>query len=208
MSLDLISDWLDFCDGSKNFDPSHFYTLFMEDISTSDINRIYFKYPQAKNLTSRLNRIKNSQSTNTPCIKERVKTITELVLSDIKEKLRVCESCGDKELESILNSAADIQLVNQNDYFKFKDAEDAWPMKEVMILLGDHFRESMGEYSKMESALIEACYGTTNDYNLVWYLLAPLANTTYNTEYYAELWELGAEYFLSEKKIYIWDRLA
>ena len=53
---------------------------------------------------------------------------------------------------------------------------------EVVSIVGDHCREVLTEDSWLATALIEAIYGATTDYDMVWYVLAPWLETDYDPE--------------------------
>ena len=150
MSNELIEDWLCFCDGKKDFDVDHFYTLFMEEVSKPDIEKIFSKFPQKDELIVRLNRIKNNDTQADLSGDLRGKKLTNLVLMDLQEKKQICQSIGEQEIVSIIDSNV-VQFVGEDEYFSLKDDESSWPMEEIMVLLGDYFRDALVDYSKRES---------------------------------------------------------
>jgi len=195
----LIEEWEDFCKGKKDCNYNYFYTLFMEELSDEDIKRIFASFSHSQELTKRLKRLKDYSFIKVDNWKD---VVRDLVSKDLKQKLSVLKLLKEDELINIIETS-NIEFVEEQKYESLLEDDSSWPMVETMSLLGDYFRDSIEDYSKKISALVEAGYGATYNYNLVWYLIAPFLSVKYDFEHYVRLWELGARYTLTEKGVYI-----
>jgi hypothetical protein len=206
----LLDDWQDFCEGRKDFDMSHFYTLFHADptiLSNEQLKIIFSYFPKSDELLYRMENIFNERfSSDTDQNPENNiglsdAQLKELVLNDIKEKRIICETKKDAELCEII---AGVEPVIVTDIQKIKalqqcDGPDAW-MKE---LVDDHLRSARITNDKKVISLFEAFYGLTTNYQLVWYAGLPLINDNYDPSYYFELWKFDCDYVLTKDELLI-----
>lgn len=79
---------------------------------------------------------------------------------------------------------------------------------EIMEIVGDYIISVSEPKGRISYSVSEACYGLTNNYNLVWYIMKPyFQNIDFNPSYYFGLSKQGVEYFISLNNIYVLDRM-
>lgn len=198
MSLDL-NDWIDYNNGIKDFDKSHFYTLFMDNnngktIVDEELQIVFQNMPNSIKLAERLKEYYAVRRQNNVINTEEF--LKETVREDIEQKKI---AINDKELLSILNKK--IEFVK--DYNKVEEAQlEEWH-SEFIMLISDYTIDLRISKDKRIYALFEAFYGLTHNYQLVWYLGSPLLNTEINFDNYLDIWSVGGEYAVTENGIIV-----
>lgn len=196
MSLEL-NDWIDYCEEKKDFDKSHFYTLFLQEdnskgFSSYEYQKIFKYFSEKDELINRLTQYFSHEN-----YKSQIDDLkTFLILSTRKDIEEKKQALDDDELLNILSR--NIYFVE--DFNEFCDYQlDEWN-GEYISLLGDSFRRTR---SNEEYALFEAYYGLTSNIQLVWYLGSPLLDTKINFDHYFDIWKVGGDYAVTENGIYV-----
>lgn len=203
----MLSDWMSFCEKKKNFDKSHFYTLFHYRWQPSELKIIFKYFADYKVLEEKIMRYLNSDRYNAIQKGNNFKTIpidenklVTLIKSDLSEKKKVCQKFKDFELVDIIEHAK-IEFVSVEDFTSLleTDIPDGW----IIELLNDYFIENRISNEDSIYALFEAYYGLTANYQLVWFLGSPLINVEYNFNSYIELWENGLDYLVGHNHVFV-----
>lgn len=191
--MSLIEDWLKFCSGEKNYNASHFYTLFHNDFSQNELNKIFHCFEEKDDLVRRYlnykapkNQINDSQ-------------LLELIQLDLRKKKDFCAIKGDKELVDCMTDL-NYSFVKNEEFKKLKNAD--LPQVWLMELIGDNQRYSYNNSIKKD-ALLEAFYGLTSNNNLVWYLAEPIFKSEFDPKPYFEIWKNSGDYILGDKSVYV-----
>jgi hypothetical protein len=194
---EIISDWCEFCEGRKAFDKSHFYTLFWEDITQSDL-RIIFKYfPKADKLFELTYDYLFGETQRVPeaLLNE---TLIELALNDINQKKYLLHTNSDlfRMVDSIKVEFVDDDILVQNlskksPYLDFFDA------------ISDTLLDSWIVEDKKTYALYEAFYGLTKSYEIVWGLFSPLFSMNISFQYYIQFTSFGGVYCFLDNKLLV-----
>lgn len=204
---ELVADWIAFCEGKKNVDESHFYTLFHGGTTANELEKIFSYFDQGNALISKMQQLFEPLSTEKflgdyPLESNRISQdeLVGLVKKDLSEKKRLCEKLGDTEFIALIDSAK-IQYVDDADVFK--DNPDDIPHYWIDELIGDHFIDQRLDWEPKTVAIFEAFYGLVTDYALVWFLAAPLIKTDFNPEFYFRIWKGGGHYLLAEEGVFV-----
>lgn len=188
----ILKDWCNYCEGKKDFDKSHFYTLFWDDsekekLTPNDLNIIFSYFNEKEKLIEIMNNYLFLSENN---------KITEdneifLIKNDIKEKIKLSKVLD--FISSYKISVSDLEKVeesrNELEFLNFYD--------EISDIVLDNWKIE----DKKTNALYEALYGLTYDYELVWYLFSPLLNLNITFENYYLLKKIGITYSIFNKEI-------
>ncbi len=204
----LVLDWIEFCSGSKQFDKDHFFALFSNHSSDEELNEVFSYIPESEDLRQNLFKVMSCGSIeNGPYLLPTAhavydkKELVDLAVNDLKEMRRLCIDAGEGEIAEIIDNAQPRFSSNQDeyDYLLQADIPHFW----LYETIGDHIAEHMKHDGKVIDAFLEALYGLTADYYLVWYITAPLCALDVSFENYYELWAKGGDYLLTNDEIVV-----
>jgi hypothetical protein len=191
--MSLVEDWKNMCAGVVKFDSSHFYALLHEENGPIEIQEIFSQLDESEELNKRYQRFKSPKKTATN------EVVLSLVKRDIEEKTKLCHILGDNELLAYLSNTKYSFI--DNVQFKKLSREDI-PSAWLMEFIGDHMIANHKRSDKV-NGILEAYFGLTTDYNLVWFLAKPLYNVKFNPDYFFDVWNHSANYLVGHKEIYI-----
>ncbi len=196
-----LEDWKAFCEGEKDFDKSHFHTLLMkneyhEDISKEEYNNVFKYFPNSTELIIRLQNYYSNKN-----------YLHEII--DVKEYL-LSNTMADINEKSILFYESDIKEFLKGDINYVDDIKEVSEAKlkgclneEYIDIIDDHIFDSLYVKNSRVNALLEAFFGLTRNYQLVWYLASPLIDSEINFDHYFNIWKVGGEYAITEKGIIV-----
>ena len=196
----ILTDWCDFCEEKKDFDKSHFLTLFHADIDKNYLNTVLQYFPNKDDIIQRVLAVREAKSYRAECFKVDENFALELASKDINEKRKACAYLSEHELTALIDT---VQLRFTSDPSSFEKARhDDWN-REYKAQVGYYFDESWMEETDKYYAIFEAFYGMTNSYELQWYLGKPLMRTFVDPDNYFELWKVGGDYAFTETEILV-----
>lgn len=205
----LLTDWRNYCKGDKEFDKFHFQTLFHIDpiLSKQELIKIFKYFPHSNLLLERMLILFKAMTfdKNTHYVNSKLQM---LVLTDIKEKLRICYDF-DEEYDDLLSTKQVMELpqiiTNNKDIFNEKK-EDVYNNIDNYLIecLGDKLSEILNKKQDQVWGLLEAFYGLTTDFTIKWYLATPLYSEPVNFDAYVNIWKAGAEYIITKDEILIY----
>jgi len=194
----LIKDWKYFCQGTQEFDKSHFTYLFHEKEIINNVNQVTQFFPELESLTQVIENVlsfkevKRSTSINDEAIVSHAKNF-------ILEQISLLENLDD-ELRSATNDF-EIKFVTSTEFESHID--DDIPHYWLFDEIGDLIRDSKRNDDEITFAFFEALYGIDNDYYLSWYIAAPLLEIKVNLSSYYELWKSNCQVLLLKNKLLI-----
>ena len=71
----IVLDWVDYCNGKKEFADGYFYTLFMENITIDEVKAIYETFPNSSALITKMSKFLFEPK---PAVKSSIDNIAEL----------------------------------------------------------------------------------------------------------------------------------
>jgi hypothetical protein len=206
----LLDNWQDFCEGKKDFDVCHFYTLFHADptvLTEDQLKKIFCYFSHSDQLVDRMLSIYDVKFSNSEesALKSSGEVsndkLISLAVDDLMQKRVICEKLGNVELCNIIDKAKPKYTSDINRVHDLLQADV--PMAWLNELVGDYM-DSQVPNEKKVYALFEAFYGLTTDYDLVWYAGSPLINGGgICLDYYFNLWKAGGEYVLTHDELLI-----
>ncbi|MDX8355186.1 hypothetical protein [Cognatiyoonia sp. IB215182] len=201
--MSLLDDWVEFCEGKRDFDKSHFLPLFHGSLNDDDLREIYQFFPQADLLSERMKRFQAAKKAR----KERSivpvssSQIMDLAAADMSAKSSILAELGEEELARFAGENKPSLTTDRNafDYVACSD----WPNGEKHVVVGDYVDEQMLLPNKQGFALFEALYGAANSYDIQYFLAAPLIKSDVDFVPYFELWSAGSDVALAEDSILV-----
>lgn len=191
---DLLVDWIEFCEGRRDFDESHFYCLLMDDPPPTDpfLNSVLSFFPARLELLHRVKVVKH------PALLVKAgdlddpghDRIISLACKFLAEMAKVCEAAGEAKLAAEAASA-EVIYCDDTALVEAKLRSETEPQCELNDMVGDHLRSFATGWKAKEYALAEAFYGLTTSHELCWYLEAPMRSHRFDFEPYAHFWALG-----------------
>lgn len=201
MKNKIIKDWIAFCEGQRDFDKSHFHTLFMKmehekQITEKEYDKIFRYFSNSDELIAR---IKNYHDSTYHKESNDIKSyLIEKVNSDIKEKRKILSETDSGVLQYIDN---EIHYLENEDLLNLKMKN--WQHEEFIDEIESNLINDEFFIDKKLIALFEAYYGLTRNFQLVWYLGAPLLNSPINLDYYYDIWKIGGDYVVTENGVIV-----
>ncbi len=181
MDPSLLHAWRQFCLRPDRLGADAFYTLFMEPISPPELQEVFERVPQGDLIGPRLAQVKAPDPVVPPIDgPTRRQELEELMARDMAQKASLAEAAGQAEVATALGTPRFTWGTRQDVYAAREEASDFHA--EVVSIVGDHCRAAMTEDSWLRTALTEAIYGATTDYDMVWYVLAPWLESDYDPE--------------------------
>ena len=201
---DLLQDWCDFCEGRKDFDKSHFYTLFMEEEDPKYFKLALQYFENSDDLLKRMAKIVcfGDPDNLKPKISSRQDAL-EFALLDLEERSKIAEKYDEPDLVEELSKLTPRFCENFDEVFQagFSDLQ-SWQLE----VIGDWFLDHLVQTEPKVFALLEAFYGFRTSLEIKWFLGAPLTNGALNLDNYAELWKAGADYAVKDGEILVGAR--
>ncbi len=196
----IIDNWVDFCEGHAELDSSHFYALFMEDLSDEEIAKVFSYFPNSQMLIANFHsqlpeKYKQIDSEEIPELLE------NLVREDLQEKKKILAAEGEGSLSDRLSSF-EIRLTSDSQSYRerISESDDNSVFSSVIF---DHMTSKLVSEEDKYYALLEAFYGYFGDYNLVWFYIAPLLTTENTFKPYSVLNSLRAKYGIADDCILV-----
>lgn len=194
----LIKDWKCFCQGTQEFDKSHFIYIFHEEGVINNINQITQFLPEQESLTQVIENVLSIKE-----VKRSTSISDEAIVSHAKnfilEQVSLLENLDD-ELRSATNDF-EIKFVTPTEFESHID--DDIPHYWLFDEFGDLIRDSKRNDNEVTFAFFEALFGIDNDYYLSWYIAAPLLEINVNLSSYYELWKSNCQVLLLKNKLLI-----
>ncbi|ATD09366.1 hypothetical protein SIO17_19995 [Pseudoalteromonas piscicida] len=194
----LLKDWCDFCENKKNFDKSHFMTLFHEKEARNCLDKVFAYFTSFEklivNATLAIEQKYNPKATSPPLEDEYIlNLIRRFFLTQTKY---VCDF--DQPIIDTI-TRGEICFVSE-DIFSQHENEDC-PHYWLYDDFGDVVRASRVENDEKTIALFEALYNLDADYYLAWFIASPLIKLDLDLDSYFELWKYKVKFLLLEEKI-------
>ena len=200
-----LAEWVDFCQGRRNFDDSHFYTLFFEGEgengrrSEEELKIIFQELPKGQALFQIAFKELTSQiSDDFPSDIESY--LIENTRNDLIQKKPIIEQEGEQKIIELL--AGKIMVIDDMERVEESRAA-SWVDAQIDAIVGDYCTYHLEFDSPSIFALKEAYYGFFTDLNMVRYLLSPLVKPPINFEFYYNLWKVGGDYSVTEDGIIV-----
>ncbi|MBB1403324.1 hypothetical protein [Pseudoalteromonas sp. SG45-1] len=194
----LIKDWKCFCQGTQEFDKSHFTYIFHAEGIINSVNHITQFLPEKESLTQVIENVLSIKE-----VKRSASISDEAIVSHAKnfilEQVNLLENLDDE-----LRSATDdfeIKFVTPTEFESHID--DDIPNYWLFDEFGDLIRDSKRNDDEVTFAFFEALYGIDNDYYLSWYIAAPLLEINIDLSSYYELWKNNCQVLLLKNKLLI-----
>lgn len=197
---EIINDWINFCEGREKFDKSHFYTLFWEGITQTDLEHIFKYFPHSIALINQTRDylFGKKEEILESAIKD---VLINLVIKDLNQKKSVINENSD-----LVDLLERLEIEFTHDYNKVIQLKNSSPYIDFFDSLNDKLSDNWIIEDKKAFALYEAFYGLTKNYEMVWYLFNPLFKIEINCEFYYKLSTLGGVYSFSNDKVLVSKR--
>lgn len=196
----LLSDWIGFCEGSLDFDRSHFYPLFTPPLGESEARLVFGCLPQHEALLHRylafVDAIKNKAL---PQVGDEAR-ISESMRSYVNQLRNACIAVGDTQLAQLL---ADASIRFENDSMAFEAARQSDDHLWLLDTISDYCLASRTLKTSVGYAIFEAFYGAANDFDIQWFLGKPLMDVGVDFWDYLELWKLSVSYAFCDGEILV-----
>ena len=196
---ELLKDWEHYCLGNTDFDKCHFNFLFEGVDDKFNVEEIYKHFPNTKQLVEKFNyRIPEYYKNLRP--EDLESQLRDLVKADLAVKLAVLNEIGQREIAEEISGFSVKTCVSYDEY-------DAANYSDFNTIYNECFSDYMigkvvrGNYKT--SALIEALYWHSSDYNMVWFFIEPLASVNLNLSNYYIIRGLRANYCIADNCILI-----
>ncbi len=164
--MTLVDDWVEFCEGKRDFDKSDFLTLFHGSLTDEDLRAIYQFFPQADLLGERMKRFQAAKKARAErsIVPVSNSQIMNLAAADMRAKSSILAELGEEELARFAGENQPSLTTDQNAFDNV--ARSDWPNGEKHVVVGDYVDEQMLLPNKQGFALFEALYGAANSYDL------------------------------------------
>lgn len=199
---ELKDDWVRFCEGTEDFDKSHFLTLFHEDHDDQTLAELFKYFSCTDQLVLNVKRFRKAwHHRRSQEVQLSDSDICEIAMKDLRAKSKAYHDFGEDDLADIVAHVTPLITYSRSEFGAASNAD--WPNCEKQVVLGDYFDEKWLSTDAKTDALLEAFYGTANSYDLQWYLGSPLLDTSINFEHYLTLWEAGFDTALTKDHLLI-----
>ena len=191
----IIRQWCEFCELQRDYDKSHFYTLFWEGVSEKKLKTIFQYFPNSDELFTVMSDYlfgSKDSSLDSPA------TLVDLARRDVTEKK--CLIHDNIALIRVIDNA-EIEFTSDSKIVELSKSQS--PYVDFCDSVNDKILDNWIIEDKKAFALYEAFYGLTKYYELVWYLFQPLINTTTTFEYYYKLSKYRGIYSFVDNKLIV-----
>lgn len=189
----IVYDWMNFCEGKREFEDGYFFTLFMENLTIEEINVIYSYFPNADMLTARMEKFLFGPKAIELPPYDRVCELDRLIRLDFVDRefsLKSLSPSSNGWHNLIFNYVEDDKIVDN-------------------LILDDIYTQSFHDFMRSKKItsekkmylLFDALYGITYDFDFQLYLYAPLLATSYTGEHLFQFKRLGGVYAVTNEEI-------
>jgi hypothetical protein len=190
----LLSEWTAFCKDNTVFEDSHFYTLFMEDITSEEIKEIYKYFPNSERLIERMERFLFETNPQIEDLELKKIELEKLIKLDFEERKPILE-----KIDLFTSFIYSPNFIFTSDFELIST-----------LVLDDVWSQSFHDFMRMQKLITDkkvyelnnALYGITYDFDYQLYLFEPLLKTNYSVKYLFEFKRLGGVYAITENGVY------
>ncbi len=203
----LLQDWIDHCEGKKEFDKSHFFSLFTMDFKDTDVEKMFSFFPESANLVERFRRLRSGGNLRNRAYlvpsSEYSGTENELTESLSLHLLELQKYCKANELDELYEACATQKFAYISDKAAFDKMYESTGHEsaELHEEVGDYITGKFKLDDRVRYILPEAAYGLVANYDLVYYLCEPVINIDFTFDHYFKFWKLGGAYVLSNGRV-------
>jgi hypothetical protein len=190
----LLSEWTTFCKDNTVFEDSHFYTLFMEDITSEEIKEVYKYFPNSERLIERMERFLFEAKPEIKDFELKKIELEKLIKLDFEERKPILEKI---DLFTSFNSHPNFVFTSDFESISRLILDDVWSQS-----FHDFMRMQKLITDKKVYELNNALYGITYDFDYQLFLFEPLLKTNYSVKYLFEFKRLGGVYAITANGIY------
>lgn len=185
----IVEEWCLFCEGSKNFEDGYFFTLFMEELSIEEIEKVFSFFPNSEKLLSKMLLFRETESNITLSNNELLK----LLKKDFEERSIIF-----KEIPIFANLLRNPQFEYNENLEQVKSLiwDDIWSQE-----FYDHVGSFKIDKSPKVYELHNAMYGATYDFDMTLFLFEPLLKIDYSGQSLLKFKKCGGIYAIADNKI-------
>lgn len=196
MDAQEMEDWCRFCEGKEEFDTYHFSRMFMEmylepltEKDKADLHTVFGYVPNSSRALEKMLRLDG-------CAPDKSESeIIETVRADLAQMRRVIKS---EHLLRAMDSPIVMATGEEELCKSWQGSINDEYRGEVLNYVLDHF----GTDKKVD-ALHEAFYGLASNMHLQHALTANLLNLDVSFDHYFELYRIGVDYALEERRVVV-----
>tara|TARA_R110000868_G_scaffold252899_5_gene509611 strand:+ start:54 stop:650 length:597 start_codon:yes stop_codon:yes gene_type:complete len=190
----LLIEWSTFCKDNTVFEDSHFYTLFMEGITSEEIKEVYKYFPNSERLIERMERFLFESKPDIEDFELKKIELEKLIKLDFEERKPILEKID--------------LFTSFNSHPKFIFTSDFESIS--TLILDDVWSQSFHDFMRMQKLITDkkvyelnnALYGITYDFDYQLFLFEPLLKTNYSVKYLFEFKRLGGVYAITANGVY------
>lgn len=190
----LIDDWSSFCENKVIFEDNYFFTLFMENITISEVKEVYKYFPNSKELIERMEKFLFEEKPKIEDFNLKKNELEKLIKLDFEERKPILEN-----IEIFTNYVSNINFVYTVDFELI-----------ATLILDDIWSQSFHDFMRTQKLITDkkvyelnnALYGITYDFDYQLYLFQPLLKTNYSMEYLFQFKKLGGVYAITANGVY------
>ena len=205
---DLYQDWIDFCEGHKDFDKSHFFELFKIGLNDEKLRKVLQYIPNSDDIFSRLKEVLDAGDieNHSYLLPARHHQLNQQKLIEVakewnKEYIKFCKSKEEMKLYQIVSNN-EIVFSSYDEVWKER-LDDNNPGAKLYCLLSDNVINSKLIHTKHSVVLFEATYAIAANYLLSWFICQPLIGIDLDFRKYFVFWKGGGFDALLEDKLLI-----
>ncbi len=189
----LIKDWILFCQGNRNFEKGHFYSLLMDELSEDEIDIIYEPFINKKKLKLKLKKYLYSLESSINITSKKKNLLEVLIKLDFQERL------------SIFKEIAEFSQFRSNMKFEYVEefnVVENLAFDDVLSQMFFNYTDfQIIEENDKVDALYDALYGLVADFDYRLYLFEPLLSVNYTGEYLFQFKKMGGVYAIKDETV-------
>ena len=190
----LIDDWSSFCENKAVFEDNYFFTLFMENVTFTEIKEIYKYFPNSEELIKRMVKFLFEEKPKIIDFNLKKNELEKLIKLDFEERKPILEN-----IKIFTNYVSNINFVYLEDFESI-----------TTLILDDVWSQSFHDFMRTQKLITDkkvyelnnALYGITYDFDYQLYLFKPLLKTNYTVKNLFKFKQLGGVYAIKDNCVY------
>lgn len=200
-----LEEWLEYCAGRRDRDSCNLLGLFKSDLSSEELDLALAPFPHAKEMKARLVKLLGTGELGNylylqPPGRASRDALEQAARAWLGEQARFCLERGNAGLHQLASNVA-VTFVGKEAYHAALMRDH--PGSCISEFVSDTLIASYSELPLSIYGLGEALYGIAADYDLSWYVMQPVLNTSIDFSVYYEFWQMGGRSLLSDEGLLV-----
>ena len=208
MNVELLDDWIHFCEGKKEFDDLAFESLLSEMYYDSFFTKedkealktIFQYFPESTSVVDKLLKLDSGAAKKTD------EQLIELVKVDLSERIKVIHQPSQQKAKCPSPDSCEYSIIGPEDHHAYRQIKFSDCYEQATSLLKRYFSDQLQTRDRKTRMICDAFFGIADNQYLQWSLTADLLKLDVDLGNYIDVYLAGADYAFNELRVVVMQR--